>query len=107
MAQQVVLKSHRVPESSRTLVTREQSLLFVRVHVFQQVKLPVKALVTDVAHKTLFRLLDFLCASVFCGFFSRVVSGIDCRQTKRERQMRTDILTDNLLSYKVFISSQS
>lgn len=96
MAQQVALKSHRVPESSRTLVTREQSLFFMRVHVFQQVKLPVEALVTDVAHKTLSRLLDFMCASGFCSVFSGEVSGIDCRRTEKEKQMRPNIQTDNL-----------
>lgn len=57
--QQVVLKSRRIPEFSRTLVAGEQPLLLVRVHVLQQVKLPVEALVADVAHKHLVCLPDF------------------------------------------------
>lgn len=51
--QQVELKSRRIPEFSRALVAGERPLFFVSVHVLHQMKLPVEALVADVAHKNL------------------------------------------------------
>lgn len=81
VAQQVVLKSFRIPEFSRALVAGERPLFFVSVHVLYQVKLTVKALVTDVACKDLPFLLDFsflfvLAVSVFglfCGVSRRTI----------------------------------
>ncbi len=51
--QQVVLKTLCVPEFSRALVAGKKFLFFVSVHVPSQTKLPVKALVADIAYKGL------------------------------------------------------
>lgn len=74
MPQQVVLKCRSIPEFSRTLVTGKKSLFFVSFLVLQQMKLPVEGLVTDVAHKDLFRLSDF---SFLCVLAVRL-SGFCC-----------------------------
>lgn len=75
--QQVVLKSRSIPEFSRTLVAGKKSLSFVSFHVLQQMKLPVEGLVTEVAHKDLFCLPDFLCVlAVSVSRFCRVCCGI-------------------------------
>lgn len=67
--QQVVLKGRRIPELPGTLVTGKRFLLFVSVHVLQQVELPVEALVADVAHK------DPLCPPEFHSLCVLAVGG--------------------------------
>lgn len=67
--QQVVLKGHRIPELPGTLVTGKRFLLFVSVHVLQQMELPVEALFADVAHK------DPLCPPEFHSLCVLAVGG--------------------------------
>lgn len=57
MSQQVPLKLHSSPEFPGTLVTGMQPPFFVCVPVLQQMKAPVEAPVTGVAHKHLLRFL--------------------------------------------------
>lgn len=70
MPQQVVLKGHRIPELPGTLFAGKKFLLFVSVHVLQQMELLVEALVTDIAHKDPLCPLDFhsLCVWAVGGF---------------------------------------
>lgn len=78
--QQVVLERRGVPEFPRALVAGERPLIFVSVHVLHQVKLPVEALVTDVAHKHLPSPPD-VCASAgsVSGFCRVCRAAVLCR----------------------------
>lgn len=62
---QVALKRRRSSKFPRTLVAGENPLFFVRVAVFQQVKLPAEALVAHFTFKELFGLFGFCSSCCF------------------------------------------